>query len=68
MRCFEQASVTTTSRLDGVLPEHFDDPRNYTYFTNALAASVGTVPAAVDILSAGLPTRRRTLSLNTTLL
>ena len=54
-------SVTTTSRLDGVLPEHFDDPRNYTYFTNALAASVGTVPAAVDIISAGLPTRRRGL-------
>ena len=55
------SSVTTTSRLDGVLPEHFDDPGNYTYFTNALAASVGTVPAAVDILSAGLPTRRRGL-------
>ena len=57
--------MTTTSRLDGVLPEHFDDATNFTYFTNALAASVGTVPAAVDILSASLPTRRRALQQST---
>jgi hypothetical protein len=54
-------SVTATSRLDGVVPAHFDDPTNYSYFTKALAASVGALPAAVDILSAGMPTRRRAL-------